>query len=58
MKEYIGNGARLGWLIDRFEKKAYIFRQNGSVEIMEINAVLSGEDVLPGFTLDLGELIK
>jgi Uma2 family endonuclease len=58
MKEYISNGAQLGWLIDRFEKKAYIFRQDGSVETAEINAVLSGEEVLPGFTLDLGELIK
>jgi Uma2 family endonuclease len=58
MKEYIANGAQLGWLIDRFEKKAYVFRRDGSVEIAEIDAVLSGENVLPGFILDLGELIK
>lgn len=58
MTEYVANGARLGWLIDRFEKKAYVFRQDGTVETVEINAVLSGEDVLPGFSLDLGELIR
>lgn len=45
-------------LIDRFDKKAYIYRADGSVEIVEINAVLSGENVLPDFALDLGKLIK
>lgn len=38
--------------------KAYIYRADGSIEIVGINAVLSGENVLPGFLLDLGKLIK
>jgi Uma2 family endonuclease len=58
MQEYIENGAQLGWMIDRFDKKAYIYRADGSVEIVGINVVLSGEDVLPGFSLDVGKLIK
>ncbi|SDE28459.1 Endonuclease, Uma2 family (restriction endonuclease fold) [Dyadobacter soli] len=58
MKEYIDNGTRLGWLIDRLDKKVRIFRSDGSVETVEINAVLSGEDVLPGFTLNLSKWVS
>ena len=58
MKEYIANGAQLGWLIDRFDKKAYIYRADGSVETVGTDSVISGENVLPGFSLDLSELIR
>lgn len=58
MKEYIANGAQLGWLIDRFDKKTYIYRADGSVETLGIDAVLSGENILPGFSLELSELIR
>lgn len=58
MREYIDNGTQLGWLIDRFDKKAYIYRADGSIEIVAINAVLSGEKVLPGFSLDLNKLLN
>ncbi len=54
MEEYRDNGVRLGWLIDRAGKQVFIYRENGSIEIVKGNSVtLSGEDVLPGFTLKL-----
>jgi Uma2 family endonuclease len=53
MREYTNNGARLGWLIDRKNRKVEIYRQNREVEVLENPATLSGEDVLPGFVLDL-----
>lgn len=53
MQEYIDNGARLGWLIDRKTKRVEIYRPSRDVEILENPATLSGEDVLPGFVLDL-----
>lgn len=58
MKEYIANGTRLGWLIDRFDRKAYVFRGDGSASMEEFDVTLSGENVLPGFSLDLGSLIR
>jgi Uma2 family endonuclease len=58
MREYIENGARLGWMIDRFERKVHVFREDGSVSIENFDAVLSGENVLPGLLVDLGALIK
>jgi Uma2 family endonuclease len=56
MHEYIANKARLGWLIDRKNKKVEIYRQSQDVEILDRPTTLSGEDVLPGFVLDLTDI--
>jgi Uma2 family endonuclease len=53
MQEYIDNGASLGWLIDRKNKRVEIYRPGKEVEILENPATLSGEDILPGFVLNL-----
>ena len=54
----MANGVRLAWLIDPYEEKAYVYRQGQAVEELSgfDGAFLSGEDVLPGFMLDLGEM--
>ncbi|WP_445171166.1 Uma2 family endonuclease [Microcoleus sp.] len=56
MREYMANGASLGWLIDRKNKKVEIYRPNQDVEILDNPSTLSGEDVLPGFVLDLTDV--
>jgi Uma2 family endonuclease len=56
MREYIENGARLGWLIDIYEKKVQIYRGDKTVEVLDNPLQVSGEKVLPGFTLDLTEI--
>ncbi len=56
MQEYMENHVRLGWLIDRKNRKVEIYRLNQEVELLENPATLSGEDVLPGFVLDLTEV--
>jgi Uma2 family endonuclease len=54
---WIKNGVRLAWLIDPIARKAYIYRADGSEEVIpNFNHVLSGEDVCPGFQLDLKTL--
>lgn len=53
MQEYIDNGARLGWLIDPQNRQVAIYRPGKLVEILAAPAILSGEDVLPEFTLNL-----
>ena len=53
MQEYMDNGASLGWLISPQSKKVEIYRTNQQKKILENPETLSGEDVLPGFTLDL-----
>jgi Uma2 family endonuclease len=56
MQEYVDNGVRLGWLIDPKNQRVEIYRPGQAVEVLESPASLSGEDVLPGFSLDLSPL--
>ncbi|MBD2297326.1 Uma2 family endonuclease [Nostoc sp. FACHB-190] len=56
MREYMENGAKLGWLINRQQQHLEIYRPNQEVEILQSPKTLSGEDVLPGFILDLTEI--
>ncbi|MEH1850561.1 Uma2 family endonuclease [Nostoc sp.] len=53
MREYIQNGLRLGWLINPKNRQVEIYRSNQAVEVLQSPRNLSGEDVLPGFFLDL-----
>jgi Uma2 family endonuclease len=53
MREYIDNGVKLGWLIDLKTRRVEIYRLDQSVEVLQAPDTLSGEDVLPGFILDL-----
>lgn len=54
MREYMDNGCRLGWLIDPKTEEARVYRVDGSVSVFHgFHHVLSGEDVLPGFSFDL-----
>ena len=53
MREYIDNGVRLGWLINRKSRQVEIYRQGQEVEVLESPVTLSGEDVLQGFILNI-----
>jgi Uma2 family endonuclease len=56
MRDYIANGAQLGWLIDPIEKKVYVYRSQVEAECLENPASISGGPQLEGFTLDLAEV--
>ncbi len=53
MREYIDNGAKLGWLIDPQHRRVEIYRLGLAVEVLENPAKLLGEAVLPDFVLNL-----
>ncbi len=53
MREYMDNQVRLGWLMNRKSQRVEIYRQGKPLEVLENPTELSGEDVLPGFVLDL-----
>lgn len=57
MQEYIENGVRLGWLIDCKNKTAFVYRADGSITQYPESATLSGEEVVPGFSLALKVLL-
>lgn len=57
MREWMDGGARLGWYIDPYARRVYIYRVSQEVEILENPETLSGEDVLSGFALEVRRLV-
>ena len=62
MREYRDNNSRLGWLIDPQTPLVEIYRPNRDVETINFSLeeppTLSGEEVLPGFVLDLAPILN
>ncbi len=56
MKEYIENGALLGWLIDPLERNVYIYRHDKTKEILENPETVSGEPPLEKFSLKMKKI--
>ncbi|MBE9211832.1 Uma2 family endonuclease [Plectonema cf. radiosum LEGE 06105] len=57
MTEYIQEpGIRLGWLIDRKNHKVYVYRPQMPVECLENPDTINGEDILPGFVLNMNKV--
>lgn len=57
MKVWIANGAQLAWLIDPTEKTSYIFKNDGSENVVEgFDKKLMGEGPVKNFILDLAIL--
>lgn len=56
MQEYLDSGARLGWLINPQDKQVEIYRPGQQIEVVQAPPSLSGESVLPNFSLNLGWL--
>ena len=53
MQEYLNSGLRLGWLINPQGKTVEVYRPGQAVEVIKFPATVSGEDVLPGFVLEV-----
>ncbi len=53
MQEYLHSGLRLGWLIDPHHRRVEVYRAGQPVERLEQPQSLSGEEVLPGFVLEV-----
>ncbi len=58
MNFYLQRGVSLGWLIVPKEQKTYIYKPNTEVTTKDFTETLSGEDVLPNFTIVLAEVFQ
>ncbi|MEH1807304.1 Uma2 family endonuclease [Nostoc sp.] len=56
MHEYMSNGCRLSWLINRKKQEVEIYRPEQDVEVLKSPQTISGETVLPGFVLNLTKI--
>ncbi|WP_341731936.1 Uma2 family endonuclease [Microcoleus sp. EPA2] len=56
MQEYIDNGVLLGLLIDRKNRKVYIYRPNRELEILDNPETVSADPELTGFVLRMAKI--
>jgi len=57
MEEWIENGCQLGWLIDPYDEKVYVYNHEGLTSIHEgFDIPIKANDLLPSFELVLAEL--
>ena len=57
MQEWMDGGARLGWYIDPYGRRVYVYRAGREVEVLDDPETLSGEDVLTGFLFEVKRLV-
>jgi Uma2 family endonuclease len=55
MQEYMDSGVKLGWLFNPHDQQVEIYRQGRAKEVRSLSTQLSGEAVLPGFTLQVNQ---
>jgi Uma2 family endonuclease len=58
LQDYDRAAIQLVWVIDPVAREAHIFRRDERPEIVKDDATLDGEDILPGFRLNLKELFE
>jgi Uma2 family endonuclease len=56
IKEYLFNGTKAVWIIDPEDRSMKIYRTPLESRSLEEDAILDGEDVLPGFHCKVSEL--
>jgi Uma2 family endonuclease len=53
MKQWLENGVRLGWLIDPFRAKIYIYRVGQRPEAIQKPEAFEGDGPVAGFRLEM-----
>jgi Uma2 family endonuclease len=56
IRHAIEYGSKLGWLVDPFREEITVFRPGRKAQILKVGDRLSGEDVLPGFSIPIDEI--
>ena len=58
LEKWLENGVQLGWLVDVQNEKTYVYRPSQEVEQVPFAQTLSGENVLPGFSINLKQFVE
>jgi Uma2 family endonuclease len=56
VQEYLRAGTRLVWIFHPRTRTVTVYRADGNVQLLQQQEELNGEDVLPGFRCQVGEL--
>jgi Uma2 family endonuclease len=56
LAEYMACGCELAWLLDPTTRAVHVYRVGQQPEILDEPVMVSGEPLLPGFTLELADI--
>ncbi len=57
VSDWLAAGTKLVWVVDPMRSEARVHRADGSVSILGLTESLDGEDVLPGFSCPVGQIL-
>jgi len=55
--DWLAAGTKIVWVVDPERRDARVYRQDGSLSVFGSDGSLDGEDVLPGFTCPLKDVL-
>lgn len=55
--DWLSAGCRLAWVVDPSRRLARVYRADGTESLVTDRDILDGEDVLPGFSCQLGSVL-
>ena len=58
ISDFLAAGTRLVWVLDPQRLEARVYRADGSLRVVGLDDSLDGEQVLPGFSCGLRELLQ
>ena len=56
--EYLDAGTRLVWVVEPFSKTVMVYRSRTNIRTLTVNDVLTGEDVVEGFSCPVAEVFQ
>jgi Uma2 family endonuclease len=58
MDEWMTNGCAMAWLVDPQLRETVVYRKHKEPEVRSFSVLMDGQDVLPGFTIDLVKIFQ
>jgi Uma2 family endonuclease len=58
INDFLGAGIPLIWVVDPDTRTVQVFRLDGSAQNLKIGDFLDGEDILPGFRLEVASIFE
>jgi Uma2 family endonuclease len=56
--DWLAAGTKIVWVVDPERREVRVYRQDGSLSVLGNSGSLDGEDVLPGFTCPLMNVLS